>query len=158
MKVEDVMTKNPSLCSLSTSAQTAAGLMQQKDTGVLPVTEDAFSRKLVGIVTDRDLCASVVAAGRDTAHIWVHECMTPDPVSCNPQDEIAKVLRLMKERQVRRIPVVNARNEIVGMVSIGDLVRHRAIDARELHDLMARVCAPRPAVRKARVRAARSAA
>ncbi len=56
MTIREVMTKNPVPCTPSSSAQTAALVMQQKDTGIVPVTEDVFSRKLVGVVTDRDLC------------------------------------------------------------------------------------------------------
>jgi CBS domain-containing protein len=142
MKVSDVMTKNPVFCTVGSSAKTAAGLMQERDIGILPVVENPFSRKLVGVVTDRDLCNVVVVQGRDPAHVWVHECMTPEPVTCTAAEEIGKVVRLMKERQVRRVPVVNSKQEIVGIVAISDLVRHEVVEARELYTLMERISEP----------------
>ena len=142
MTISDVMTRAPVVCSLSSSAQTAAGLMQQKDTGILPVTEDAFSRKLVGVVTDRDLCNIVVVPGRDPAHVWVQECMTRDPVTCHPEDEVGQALRLMREHQVRRIPVVDDKGNILGIVSLADLVKQRVISADELYDVVEKIVQP----------------
>lgn len=157
MRISDVMTKNPATCTPSSSSMTAASLMQQKDTGALPVTEDAFSRKLVGVVTDRDLCLIVVASGRDPSHVWVQECMTGNPVTVHPDDEVSKAVRLMREHQVRRIPVVNARNEIQGMVSLADLVRHKAIKAEELFELLEKICQPAVEPKKPRAKVASAA-
>ncbi len=142
MKISEIMTANPAFCSVASSAQTAASVMFDHGTGILPVVEDAFSRKLVGVVTDRDLCRVVLVQGRDPAHVWVHECMTPEPVTCNPADEVGKALRLMREHQVRRVPVVNTAGEILGMVSACDLVRHEVISADELYQLMERIAEP----------------
>ncbi len=142
MKISEIMTAHPVFCSVASSVQTAATLMFERGTGILPVVEDAFSRKLVGVVTDRDLCRVVLVQGRDPAHVWVHECMTPDPITCSASDEIGKALRLMREHQVRRIPVVNSAQEIVGIVSVCDLVRHEVISADELYQLMERLAEP----------------
>ncbi len=142
MTISDVMTKNPAFCSVSSSAQTAAMVMQQKDTGTLPVTEDAFSRKLVGVVTDRDLCLTVLVKGRDPAHVWVQECMTAEPVTCHLEDEVGKALRLMREHQVRRIPVVDDAGTLRGMVSLCDLVRERVITPAELFDTLEKISQP----------------
>ena len=141
MTIKEVMTRNPAFCAPSSSAQTAALVMQQKDTGILPVTEDAFSRKLVGVVTDRDLCKAVLVRGRDPSHVWVQECMTRDPVTCRPDEDVSDALRRMRERQVRRIPVVDEAGTLKGMVSLGDLVRHRAVAPAELFDTLERICA-----------------
>lgn len=65
MTIREVMTEDPVFCAPSSSAQTAAIIMHQKDTGIVPVTEDFFSRKLVGVVTEGDLCLSVLVRGRD---------------------------------------------------------------------------------------------
>ena len=144
MTIGEVMTRNPTFCSISSSAQTAAMVMQQKDTGILPVTEDAFSRKLVGVVTDRDLCLAVLARGRDPAHVWVQECMTAEPVACHLEDEVGKALRLMREHQVRRIPVVDDAGNLKGMVSLCDLVRERVITPAELFDTLEKISQPMP--------------
>ena len=142
MTVGEVMTKNPAFCAPSSSAQTAALVMQQKDTGILPVTEDAFSRNLVGVVTDRDLCLAVLVRGRDPSHVWVQECMTRDPVTCHVGEEVAAVLRRMREQQVRRIPVVDTAGELKGIVSLGDLVRQRLISPAELFDTLEKISEP----------------
>jgi CBS domain-containing protein len=155
MTIREVMTRDPAFCSPSSSAQTAALVMQQKDTGILPVTEDAFSRKLVGVVTDRDLCLAVLVRGRDPSHVWVQECMTRDPVTCHPDEDISCALRRMRERQVRRIPVVDEAGNLKGIVSLGDLVRQRVVAPAELFEALEKICAPaaekpvKPAIRPA---------
>jgi len=92
MRVTEVMTKNPACCWPSSSALTAATIMQQKDVGILPVIQDPFTTRLVGVVTDRDLCLHVVAGGRDPAYIWISECMTGDPVCCSVEDDVGHAL------------------------------------------------------------------
>jgi CBS domain-containing protein len=148
MRVNEVMTKNPSCCWPSSSALTAATMMQQKDVGVLPVIEDPFTPRLVGVVTDRDLCLHVVAGGRDPAHIWISECMTENPVCCTAEDDVLHSLELMKEHQVRRLPVVNAKREIVGILAFSDLVRKGAIDSAGIAASLQRICEPSHATRK----------
>jgi CBS domain-containing protein len=142
MTISEVMTMNPAFCAPSSSAQTAALVMQQKDTGILPVTEDAFSRKLVGVVTDRDLCMAVLVRGRDPSHVWVQECMTRDPVICHPDEEAGVALRRMGEHKVRRIAVVDEAGNLKGIVSLADLIRQRAVSPAELFDALEKICAP----------------
>jgi len=142
MKVSEVMSKNPACCWPSSSALTAALMMQQRDIGVLPVIKDPFTPRLVGVVTDRDLCLHVVAGGRDPAHIWISECMTEDPVCCTVEDDVRHALALMEEHQVRRLPVVNAKREIVGLLSFSDLVSRGAIAGGEIAAALRRICEP----------------
>jgi len=149
MKVGEVMTKNPACCWPSNSALTAATMMQQKDTGVLPVIHDPFTPTLIGIVTDRDLCLHVVAGGRDPSHIWVSECMTEDPICCTAEDDILHALELMKEHQIRRLPVVNVKREIVGILTLSDLVRKNAVRSGEIVAALERICEPGHEGRKA---------
>jgi CBS domain-containing protein len=152
MKISEVMTKNPAFCAPSSSAQTAALVMQQKNTGIVPVTEDAFSRKLVGVVTDRDLCMAVLAHGRDPSHVWVQECMTREPVTCHLDEEVGAALRRMREHQIRRIPVVDEEGNLKGMVSLADLVRQRVISSAELFDTIEKICEPAVETRVAPMR------
>lgn len=142
MKVSEIMTRDPAWCSLSSSALTAAMTMQQKDVGILPVAVDPFTHTLVGVVTDRDLCLHVVAAGRDPARIWVSECVTQDPICCTAHDDVHVALELMKTNKVRRLPVVNDRHEIVGMLSFSDMVRRSGIDKSELLAALEQICEP----------------
>jgi len=142
MKVSEVMSKNPSCCWPSSSALSAATIMQQRDTGILPVIQDPFTPRLVGVVTDRDLCLHVVAGGRDPARIWISECMTEDPICCIVEDDIRHALELMKQHQVRRLPVVNEKHEIVGILSLSDLVRKGTTDSFEIAATLQRICEP----------------
>ncbi len=132
MKVHEVMTKNPACCYQSSSAVSAATLMQQRGIGVLPVVQDRFSPRLVGVVTDRDLCLHVVAGGRDPAHIWISECMIEDPICCTVEDDVRHALELMEEHRVHRLPVVNAKHEVMGILSLSDLVDKGTISNCEI--------------------------
>jgi CBS domain-containing protein len=143
MKISEVMTRHPVCCWPSSSTLTAAVLMQENDTGILPVIHDPFTPRLVGVVTDRDLCLHVVAAGRDPASTWVDACMTEDPVYCTEQDDVSQALALMTTHRVRRLPVVDDRHEIVGMVSVSDLVCKAAIDASLITGALLNICEPK---------------
>lgn len=150
MRVNDVMTRNPAVCTASSSAQTAAALMKEHRIGLLPVVEDAYGRKLVGVVTDRDLCLATVAAGRDPKQVWVRDCMTPDPVFCAPADKAEMAMAIMQRHQLRRLPVIDVEKTVHGIVSIGDLVRHNAVGNGELFSALKKIFAPKTrAARKA---------
>lgn len=149
MKIREIMTRSPVCCWPSSSALSAALLMQESDTGILPVIQDPFTPRLVGVVTDRDLCLHVVATGRDPASTWVDGCMTPDPVCCTEQDEVPHALELMKTHQVRRLPVVNEKYELVGILSLADLVRQAGLESRDILAALQSICSePRTAVPK----------
>ena len=142
MRVSDVMSRHPAICIRSNSAQTAAAMMKESDIGILPVVEDNYTRRLVGVITDRDLCLGTVASGRNPNHTWVEDHMSEEPVFCIAEDSVNTVLEIMKRHQVRRVPVVDNDKVVVGMVSIADLVRHNAVDAGELLSAMKKIFAP----------------
>lgn len=142
MKVSEIMTRNPVCCWPSSSALSAALLMQETDSGIVPVIHDPFTPRLVGVVTDRDLCLHVVAAGRDPASTWVDGCMTEDPVCCTEEDEVSHALELMKKHQIRRLPVVNEKHEIVGMLSLSDLVHKAGLEASVISAALQSICEP----------------
>ena len=87
------------------SVTKVASLMKQHDVGSVPVVE---SDSLVGIVTDRDIVVKVIAAGRNPEQTSVKDAMTPNPVCCSEDDDLEQALKLMKERQVRRMPIVDS--------------------------------------------------
>ncbi len=149
MRVSDVMTPNPAVCTASSSAQTAAALMKEKDTGILPVVEDAYSKRMVGVVTDRDLCLAVVAAGRDPNHVWVRDCMTVEPVFCTAMDKTETVVEIMQRHQVRRVPVVDMEKNVIAMVSLSDLVRRNAVANGELFNALKKIFAPKSRAKRA---------
>ena len=119
-KCRDVMTKDPVFCQPGDSITKVAGMMMQEDVGSVPVVESAESRKLVGIITDRDIVVKVVAEGRAPDAATVKEAMTPNPVSCREDDDLEFAVKLMKERQVRRMPV-DAAGRLVGIIAQADV-------------------------------------
>lgn len=128
MKIESVMTGDPVCCYANETSEQAAKLMEQFDVGVIPITETQDSFKLVGLVTDRDIALSVVARGKDPQTTLLSDCMSNRIVSCRPDDDVNDVITLMRQHQVRRIPVVDADNNITGMVSIADLVEMKDVN------------------------------
>jgi CBS domain-containing protein len=118
---KDVMTLDPICCLSTDRVNQAATLMKEADIGPIPVVEDSESKKLIGIVTDRDLAIKVVAEGEDPKSIKIADVMTRDPVRCHRDEDIKEVLARMSEFQVRRIPVVDENNCIVGIISQADI-------------------------------------
>ena len=120
-KCSDVMTKNPS-CSLPKDGVVkVARLMKSKDIGSVPIIENKETKKLVGIVTDRDLALRVVADGRDPKSTTAEDVMTRTVVTCQADDNLQKALDAMSEHQLRRIPVVDDNNAIVGIIAQADV-------------------------------------
>ncbi|HEV7429091.1 MAG TPA: CBS domain-containing protein [Thermoanaerobaculia bacterium] len=117
-RARDVMTPNPATVSQKDSIRDAARIMASEDTGVVPVVD---GRKIVGLVTDRDIVIRCVAEGKDTATAKVKECMTQSVRSVKEDTPVAEVLTMMSNAQIRRVPVVNNIDELVGIVSIGDI-------------------------------------
>lgn len=139
MRVREVMTREPRCCTALCSAQDAAALMRQWNVGALAVVDSFYNRKLLGMVTDRDLCLAVVATGRPPNQVRIGECMTQNPVGCAPEHDVIRALQLMCERHVHRLPVLNADQTVVGMVSVTDLIRYRAVSPQELAEAMPQI-------------------
>lgn len=120
MKARDIMTQNPRCVTPETPVQEAARLMKSEDTGALPVVDGEASRRLVGMITDRDIAIRVVADGMASAQ--VRDAMSTSPKTCRPDDNVKDVLRVMSDAQVRRIPIVDDGGAVVGIVSQADVV------------------------------------
>ena len=150
MRVKHVMTKDPLCCVPSDSAQRAASLMREAGAGAIPVVESAEGRKLVGIVTDRDLCMQVVAEGRDASGTAVADCMTLKVVSCAASDSIQKATELMRENQIRRVTVVDQEGCLQGIVALADVVERGEIKPAETDATLKKVSEPSAAPSKPR--------
>jgi CBS domain-containing protein len=120
MKANDIMTKDPSVVTPETTAQEAARLMQSEDVGILPVVDAQGSRRLVGVITDRDIALRVVAEGRSSAQ--VRDAMSPNVLTARTDDDVKEVMAKMAREQVRRIPIVDDSGMIVGIVAQADIV------------------------------------
>lgn len=123
MNVESVMTKQPICCGPSDTVQRVAQLMRQHDVGAIPVVSDLVSKDLIGIITDRDLCVSAMADGKDPRTTPIVGYFTKNAITCAPEDTLAACEERMKQHRIRRIPVVDKRNSCVGIVVQADLAR-----------------------------------
>lgn len=123
MRVRDIMTKDVVCCTRDTPLPDVARLMVQADCGSLPVVEDAGRKLLVGLVTDRDIVCRTIAQNRDPMHLTAGDCMTPRVVALSPEDEIQTATDLMREYQVRRLPVQDADGACCGMVAQADVAQ-----------------------------------
>lgn len=123
MQVRDVMTKDPSCVTPGATIREAAQVMQRENVGVIPVVEENGNKRLVGIVTDRDIAIRVVAEGRD-AGTRVSDIMSSNRLkTCTPDDSVDDAMNAMASEQVRRIPIVDERGALVGIVAQADIVR-----------------------------------
>ncbi|HYR91475.1 MAG TPA: CBS domain-containing protein [Terriglobia bacterium] len=107
------MTKDPFCCEPMDSAQHTGQLMKERNVGAIPICESMESKRLLGIVTDRDLALRVVAEGRDPKTACIGDVMTQPVFTCRPEDPVEKALQLMERHQVRRIPVVDQQGRIL---------------------------------------------
>lgn len=122
MKVTDVMTQSAVCCSADTNVGAAVELLWVRNCGMLPVVGP--DQKLVGIVTDRDICIALGTRNRLAGELTVGEIATPNVVTCKPDDEIHEALQTMADKQVRRLPVVNNAGIPQGILSMDDIITH----------------------------------
>lgn len=123
MQVRDVMTKDPACVTPGATIREAAQLMQRENVGIIPVIEGTSSKRLLGVVTDRDIAIRVVAEGRDGGS-RVSDIMSSSRIrTCTPDDDVDDAMEAMADEQVRRIPIVDDRGTLVGIVAQADIVR-----------------------------------
>jgi signal-transduction protein with cAMP-binding, CBS, and nucleotidyltransferase domain len=120
--IREVMTAAPETVRIGSTLAEAAAKMKQQDAGAMVVIDE--SRKVVGIVTDRDIAIRAVAEGRDVTTTKVGDVASKDLQTLSPSDSVEDAVRLMRQRDIRRLPVVED-GRAVGIVSIGDLARER---------------------------------
>jgi CBS domain-containing protein len=117
------MTPDPACCVPRDSVVTAAMLMRSQNIGSIPVVSDHDSRKVIGMVTDRDLAMRVIAEQREYYSTHVGDVMSKDVVTCQTDDDYDEVLDAMEKHQVRRIPVVDSEKRLVGIIAQADVAR-----------------------------------
>jgi CBS domain-containing protein len=144
VKIRDIMTPDPACCVRETTAADATGLMRDYDCGAIPVVEKMDRRKLVGIVTDRDLAVRGLAEGKGPESP-VRDLMTEGPAAADPDDAVETVREVMIREQVRRVPVVGRDGLVVGMVAQADLAREDAAATdREVGRIVEAISEPNP--------------
>ena len=119
MKVKEIMTVNPKACTTTTNLAEAASFMWEYDCGILPVV--ANGERVVGLITDRDICIAGATKNRNLSNIAVEEILSGKVYSCAPEDDVRKALKTMQQNKVRRLPVVASDETLKGILSINDI-------------------------------------
>jgi CBS domain-containing protein len=120
-KCDEVMTNNPVCCLSNDMVVKAAQIMKTGNVGSVPVIDNEKTRKLIGIVTDRDLALKIVAEGKDPKSTKVAAVMTANVVSCLSEDDLQKAMDSMSKNQLRRIPIIDKTGMILGIISQADV-------------------------------------
>jgi CBS domain-containing protein len=154
MNIQEIMSQPAVTCRPNDTLNTAAQLMWEHDCGAIPVVND--DNFVVGMITDRDICMATYTRGSAPREIQVADTMANEVFSCHAGESLEAAERLMSDKQVRRIPVVDDGNHPVGLLSLNDIARHAAslrkkngID-REVTQTLAAICQPAPPAQEAR--------
>lgn len=143
MKARELMTENPECLTVEDTVQKAAQRMRELDVGLMPVVDDASSRRLRGVITDRDIATRHVAEGHDAGNCRVENEMTRDNLyTVTPDDDMDTVMERMKAGQVRRVPVMED-DRIVGIIAQADLaIRTSDARAEEVESTVEKISEP----------------
>ncbi len=154
MRVEQVMTRNVSVCSRDDNLNRAAQLMWENDCGAIPVISADGDGAVIGFLTDRDICMAAYTQGRPLSEIPVAIAMARKVICCRVGDDLKQVELLMRENRVRRLPVTDTYGRLQGIVSINDLAREAERERLESNketmsiavaETLAEICRPRAA-------------
>jgi CBS domain-containing protein len=152
MKVEQLMTKQVATCAPDDTLNEAARIMWEHDCGIVPIVEGGETPRVIGVVTDRDLCMAAYTRGQPLWQICARDVMSTDVVSCRTGEDIHSAEKTMQRAQVHRLPVVNDADQILGVISLTDIVcaaaseagsRHPEVTAREIGETLAAIHKPR---------------
>ena len=149
-RVEQLMSLGVATCRPDDRLGTAACIMWEHDCGVVPVTvPEAGGERVVGMLTDRDICMAAYTQGRVLAEIAVSTAMSDTVRTCGPKDAIADALRLMASGQVHRLPVIDDDGYLVGLLSFADVAReearsHKVVSAQAIASALEAITMPRP--------------
>jgi CBS domain-containing protein len=153
MRVEQIMTRTVRTCAPDDSLSTAARIMWEGDCGCVPVVEqEGDGARVVGMITDRDICMAGYTQGRPLSAIRVDSAMARRVHSCRPTDSIPEALNILRTHQVRRLPVVDNGDHLVGMLSLADAAREavrehgrkgREVTDTRIGEVLEAICVPR---------------
>lgn len=121
MKIREIMTADPVCCLPEDTVQKVAATLRDNDIGAMPVVLDQGSRKLVGVITDRDLCCRVLANGSNPAITRIDRIFSANPVTCREGENVTHCEQLMQEHQLRRVVVVDGEGRCIGIVTQADV-------------------------------------
>lgn len=137
MKVSDIMTKDPAVCTPETAVRDAAREMCDQNCGEIPVVDDLKTRRPVGVITDRDITCRSVAMGKNPLELSVSDCMTTPAITVTPGMDVEECCLILAQEQIRRVPVVDENGRVCGIVSQADIVRR--VDPAEAGEVVREV-------------------
>lgn len=152
MRIEQLMTKDVACCGPDESLERAAQIMWERDCGFIPVVEQGDSRRVLGVVTDRDTCMAAYTRGKALPQIRVGDVMSKQVRSCRPTEDLSEAEAVMREAQVHRLPVVDDADQLLGVISLADIAREAGretgarrpeVSATEIGETLARIRQPR---------------
>jgi CBS domain-containing protein len=132
MRVKDLMSQPLSTCNIHDSAACAAQIMWEHDCGIVPIVDD--NGHLAGVVTDRDVCMAAYFQNRPLSEVPIEHFMSRDLSACHPEDALSHAEQLMSERQIHRVPVVDATGIPIGILSLSDLAREVVRNGNGRHE------------------------
>jgi CBS domain-containing protein len=137
MKIQEIMTPNPACCGPETNLREVARLMVDHDCGEIPVVRDG---RPIGVITDRDIAARAVAAGRNPLEMKASDLMSSPVITVSPSTDVDECCETMEEHQIRRVPVIDEHGSCCGMVSQADIAKHAS--ARKTAQVVKEVSRP----------------
>ena len=146
MNVGQIMNRDVKTCSPSSLVDDAVRIMWDNDCGCVPVVDN--ESRVVGMLTDRDVCIATWSRGTPLAHMTASSVMSPRVHSCDPMDSIESAQATMKRERVHRLPVVGSDKRLVGILSLNDIARQwssstNGISAESVADTLSKLCEPR---------------
>ena len=149
MKIAKVMTPLPiQTCQAETRLNEATRLLWDHDCGVLPVVNE--EERVIGTITDRDICMAAYTTNRPMSELVVNEAMAHEVFTCKPTDDVGRAMKIMQAQKIRRLPVIDDEERVVGLLSMNDLARHArsggSVSSQQLADTLAAICEPRSRV------------
>ena len=139
MNVKECMSTKVCFCTPNSSVKDAAKLMCDNHVGCIPVCND--DNCVVGVITDRDIILRSIACDKDVCKTKVTDVMTCNPCCCSPNTTIDEATKVMSNLHIRRMPVCDSNNKIVGILTLGDLAHHdKEIGAKEVCNTLENIC------------------
>ena len=124
MRIEEVMTRQPVCCTPETGLREVAQLMVEHDCGEIPIVQSTAAPRVLGVVTDRDIVARLVAQGRNPLDLQAGTCMSQPVFTVRTDQSIEECIGVMEAHRIRRVPVVDAAGLMRGIVSQADIAQH----------------------------------
>jgi CBS domain-containing protein len=121
--LKDIMSKNVFYATPETSLVEIAKLMVKANCGEIPLVKSKNEKVIVGVITDRDIVCRTLGVGKNPMNLFAKDCLSPQVISAHENSSVSECILLMKKNKIRRLPILDSRNELCGIVSLADLIK-----------------------------------